>query len=56
MNRLIIAVAVAALLATPLAAQSLSILLPSILFPDPTTTTSTKDCVTTAATVCPNRH
>ena len=34
-----------AALAAPAAAQSLSVLLPAISFPDPVTTPSTKDCV-----------
>lgn len=40
------------LLAAPVAAQSLSVLLPSLTFPEPVTTPSTKNC--DAATVaCP---
>lgn len=53
MKRAVVLATVAALLAAPVAAQSLSVLLPSINFPGPTTTPSTKDCVPTAVMVCP---
>jgi hypothetical protein len=53
MKRLVILATIAALLAAPVAAQSLSVLLPSLSFPEPVTTSSTKDCVPSATIVCP---
>jgi hypothetical protein len=53
MKRLVFLAAIATLLAAPVAAQSLSVLLPSLAFPEPLTTSSTKDCVPSATTVCP---
>jgi hypothetical protein len=38
--------------ASPLAAQSLTTLLPQMSFPDPVVTPSTKDCGQTSAQVC----
>jgi hypothetical protein len=53
MKRLVLLVTISAMLAAPVAAQSLSVLLPSLSFPEPVTTPSTKDCVPTAAMLCP---
>jgi hypothetical protein len=53
MKRLVFLAAIAALLAAPVAAQSLSVLLPSLTFPEPPTVLSTKDCVPSAGVVCP---
>ena len=53
MKRLVILATIAALLAAPVAAQSLSVLLPLISFPDPVPTISTMDCVPSATVVCP---
>jgi hypothetical protein len=53
MKRLVFLAAIAALLAAPVAAQSLSVLLPSLTFPEPPTVLSTKDCVPSASVVCP---
>jgi hypothetical protein len=53
MKRIVILATIAALLAAPVAAQTLSVLLPSVTFPEPTTTSSTKDCVPGATVVCP---
>lgn len=39
-------------LAVPASAQSLSVLLPQISFPEPVTTPSTKDCAPAAAVTC----
>jgi hypothetical protein len=52
MKRLVILSTIVALFAAPVAAQSLSVLLPSLSFPEPVTT-STKDCVPSATVVCP---
>ena len=52
MKRLVILVVSAALLAAPVTAQSLSVLLPSLTFPEPVTTPSTMDCVTSATVIC----
>jgi hypothetical protein len=52
MKRLVLVTTIAALLAAPVAAQSLSVLLPTLSFPDQVTTTSTKDCVPTRTVVC----
>jgi hypothetical protein len=52
MKRLVILVVTAALLAAPVAAQSLSVLLPSLSFPEPVTTPSTMDCVPGATVLC----
>jgi hypothetical protein len=52
MKRLVILVVTAALLAAPVAAQSLSVLLPSLTFPEPVTTPSTMDCVPSATVIC----
>lgn len=46
MHRFALVLAASAALAAPAAAQSLSVLLPAITFPDPVTTPSTKDCAT----------
>jgi hypothetical protein len=54
MQRPALLVVFAALLAAPVAAQTLSVLLPSVTFPEPTTTSSTKDCVPGATVVCPS--
>lgn len=56
MKRLVILATMAALLAAPVAAQSLSVLLPSLGFPDPVPTVSTMDCVPSATVVCPTGH
>jgi hypothetical protein len=56
MKRLVALATFAALIAAPVAAQSLSILLPAITFPDPVVTTSTKDCAPTLTAVCPPRQ
>jgi hypothetical protein len=53
MKRLVILAMSAAFLAAPVAAQSLSILLPTLAFPDPAPTISTMDCVPSATVVCP---
>jgi hypothetical protein len=57
MTRLALALVLTAVasLATPAAAQSLSILLPAISFPEPVTTPSTKDCAPDAP-VCQNQE
>jgi hypothetical protein len=52
MKRLILAVAAATSLATPLPAQTLSVLLPVISFPDTVVNPSTKGCVTPSDAVC----
>ena len=52
MKRLVLLATIAALLAAPVAAQSLSVLLPSLSYPEPVTTPSTKDCVPTASVLC----
>jgi hypothetical protein len=56
MNRLAalaaLATLVAAPLASPVAAQSLSVLLPVLAFPGPVMTPSTKDCVPATTTDC----
>ena len=52
MKRLVILVVTAAVLAAPVAAQSLSVLLPSLSFPEPVTTPSTMDCVPSATVIC----
>ncbi len=53
MKRFIILATIATLLAAPLAAQTLSILLPALTFPDPIPTISTMDCVPSATVTCP---
>jgi hypothetical protein len=53
MNRLIVLVTIVTLLAAPVAAQSLSVLLPALSFPEPVPTISTMDCVPTTTVVCP---
>jgi hypothetical protein len=52
MKRLVILATIAALLAAPVAAQSLSVLLPALTFPETVTTTSTKDCVPGTTALC----
>lgn len=53
MTRTALAAALTVFLALPATAQSLSVLLPVITFPDPVTTPSTKGCVaTTTKPVC----
>jgi|JI6StandDraft_1071083.scaffolds.fasta_scaffold143785_3 hypothetical protein len=52
MKRLILALAATASLAAPLPAQTLSVLLPVISFPETIVTPSTKGCVTPSAAVC----
>lgn len=49
---LAIAIAVAASLSTPASAQSLSVLLPLISFPDPVVVPSTKGCGNLDSVVC----
>lgn len=44
MHRVALALAASLALAAPVAAQSLSVLLPSLTFPDETVVPSTKDC------------
>jgi hypothetical protein len=53
MKRLVILATIVALLAAPVAAESLSVLLPTLSFPDPVPTISTMDCVPSATVVCP---
>ena len=53
MKRLTILATLAALAAAPVAAQSLSVLLPALTFPQTVTTTSTKDCAPSPTMVCP---
>jgi hypothetical protein len=53
MKKLVIVTTIAALLAVPAAAESLSVLLPSLTYPETVTTPSTKDCLPTAAVACP---
>jgi hypothetical protein len=53
MKRLTIIATLAVLAAAPVAAQSLSALLPALSFPQTVTTPSTKDCAPSPATVCP---
>jgi hypothetical protein len=55
MKNLVIVLTITALLAVPAAAQSLSVLLPSLTYPETVTTTSTKDCLPTAAVTCPQQ-
>jgi hypothetical protein len=45
MTRLALALAASLALAAPVAADSLTLLLPSLTFPDDSVTTSTKGCV-----------
>lgn len=52
MKRLALALAAALALTTPVAAQSLSVLLPVLSFPDPVTTPSTKGCAEVVTGVC----
>jgi hypothetical protein len=52
MKRLVTLATIAALLAAPVAAQSLSALLPSLSFPAPVTTPSTKDCLPGTTALC----
>jgi hypothetical protein len=53
MKRLTILATLAALAAAPVAAQSLSVLLPALTFPQPIATPSTKDCAPSPVMVCP---
>lgn len=53
MKRLALLVTIASLLAAPVAAQSLSVLLPSLSFPEPVVTPSTMDCAPQSAVTCP---
>ena len=52
MTRFAYALAASLALAAPLPAQTLSVLLPVISFPETIVTPSTKDCVTPSAAVC----
>ncbi|MCU0829606.1 MAG: hypothetical protein MUE52_20040 [Tabrizicola sp.] len=52
MNRFALALVSALSLSTPVAAQSLSVLLPLLSFPDPVTTPSTKGCAEAETQVC----
>jgi hypothetical protein len=52
MKRLVVLVTIAALLGAPVAAQSLSVLLPSVSFPEPVVTPATRDCLPGAKTGC----
>ncbi len=52
MKRFAIILAATGALAAPVAAQSLSVLLPVLSFPDPVVTPSTKDCATSNTQVC----
>ena len=45
MTRFALALATSLALAAPVAADSLTLLLPNLIFPDDTVTTSTKGCV-----------
>ena len=47
-----IALAAALAMAVPASAQSLSVLLPQISFPEPVTTPSTKDCAPATTATC----
>lgn len=53
MKRLVILVTIAGLLAAPVAAQSLTDLLPALTLPALVATSSTKDCMPTPAMICP---
>lgn len=52
MHRLVLALAATAALSLPAAAQSLSVLLPQITFPEPVTSPSTKGCDASAPGIC----
>lgn len=52
MQRLVLALAATAAFSMPAAAQSLSVLLPQITFPEPVTSPSTKGCDTPAPGIC----
>jgi hypothetical protein len=52
MKRFVVLATIAALLAAPVASQSLSVLLPTLTYPDTVTTTSTKSCSPMAAVAC----
>lgn len=53
MKRLALVLAASAAFSAPVAAQTLTLLLPAISFPDPVVTPSTKGCdLVTAPTVC----
>lgn len=52
MTRLAFVLAAVAALSAPAAAQSLSVLLPVLSFPEPVITPSTKGCSTMLAPVC----
>ena len=57
MKRLILALAATLAFAAPIAADTMTMLLPALSFPDDTVTTSTKDCVaTTTPQVCPTQE
>lgn len=55
MKRYVILAAVAATFAAPVSAQSLSVLLPSLTFPEPTPTPSTMNCASTTETCLPGQ-
>ena len=52
MKRLILALATSASLAAPVSAQTLTVLLPVISFPDTVVTPSTMGCIAPTAPVC----
>lgn len=52
MPRIILALAASLALTAPVAADSLTFLLPNLTFPDTTVTTSTKGCDAPKATTC----
>lgn len=52
MKHLVLALTAAAALSAPAAAQSLSVLLPVLSFPDVVTTESTKNCTVGVSPVC----
>jgi hypothetical protein len=52
MTRVVLALAASLALTAPVAADSLTFLLPNLTFPDTTVTTSTKDCNAPKATTC----
>lgn len=55
MKRLAALATIAAVFAAPVAAQSLSVLLPSLTFPEPAPTPSTKDCVSSTVACLPGQ-
>jgi hypothetical protein len=53
MKHIVLAVTILALVAAPVAADSLASLLPQLTFPETVVTTATKDCAPTGPAICP---